>query len=353
MTRLTRRAFPAALLLLGTLLTATPAAHASDTAPAARASNPPGPAATPRTAYVDVSVATLWVEPGRNRPVDLPAITNPADPRAWTAGMTLAERRWLIGDLETQATYGQRVLVLAESDGWAQVVVPGQPTPRHELGYPGWVPTVQLTDGRAFAAFADRPFALVTAPTTWLYADRARTHRLIELSFNTRLPVVAQIGESVLVATPSDGLKWLAAADVAVYASPADIPTPTGADLVRTSSMFLGLPYLWAGTSAFGFDCSGLTHSVYAAHGITIPRDAQDQATVGTPVDRAELRPGDLVFFARDNGTGRIHHVGMYAGDGYVIDAPTNTDTEESGVELVKLDEHRYAHEYAGARRYL
>ncbi|MBE1491408.1 C40 family peptidase [Plantactinospora soyae] len=349
MTRLPRRTLLAAPLIVGSLFATTPAARAAEPENLPRAGQPAGP----RTAYVDVSVATLWVEPGRNRPVDLPATTNPADLRAWTAGMTLAERRWLIGDLETQATYGQRVIVLEESGDWAKVVVPGQPTPRHELGYPGWLPKVQLTDGKLFARLTGRPFALVQTATAWLFDDHRRTRRVLELSFNTRLPVLARLDRAVLVATPSDGMSWLAASDVSVYTSPADIPTPTGADLVRTIGMFIGLPYLWAGTAGFGFDCSGLTHSVYAAHGITIPRDAQDQANAGTPVTRDQLAPGDLVFYARSNGTGRVHHVGMYAGDGYVIDAPTNTDTEESGVEYVKLDEHRYAHEYAGARRYL
>jgi cell wall-associated NlpC family hydrolase len=310
--------------------------------------------ATPETvAYVDVSVATLWVAPGRVRPVDLSSTTNPADLRAWTTGMTLAERVWLIGDLETQATYGQKVLILEESGDWVKVVVPGQPTPRHALGYPGWMPKAQLTAGTAFPHFDQRPFALVTSSTTWLYDDIFRKRPAMELSFNTRLPVVAELGRSILVATPSDGLKWLANEDVSVYSSPDDIPTPTGADLVRTISMFIGVPYLWAGTTAYGFDCSGLTHSVYASHGITIPRDAQDQANAGTRVARDELLPGDLIFFARNNGAGRIHHVGMYAGDGYIIDAPTNTATQESGVEFVKLDEHRYIHEYAGATRYL
>ncbi|WP_199853232.1 C40 family peptidase [Plantactinospora sp. BC1] len=351
MTRLSRRLPLAAPLVLGALLLLVLGAPLA-AAPAARAASPTEPV-EPRTAYVDVSVATLWVEPGRQRPVDLPSMTNPADPRAWTAGMTLAERRWLIGDLETQATYGQRVLILAESGDWAQVVVPGQPTPRHEWGYPGWLPKVQLTDGRSFGHLAGRPFALVATPTAWLYDDPRRTRRAMELSYNTRLPVLARLDRAVLVATPSDGPKWLAASDVSVYASAADIPRPTGPELVAASRMFLGLPYLWAGTAGFGFDCSGLTHSVYAAHGITIPRDAQDQANAGTPVTREQLAPGDLVFFARNNGTGRVHHVGMYAGDGYIVDAPTNTDTEESGVEYVRLDEHRYAHEYAGARRYL
>ena len=323
-------------------------ASMSALAPASAAS-----AAAEKTAYVDVSVATLWVDPGQDRPVDRPSTTNPADLRAWTGTMTLAERLWLVGNLETQASYGQRVLITEESGDWVHVVVPGQPTPRDARGYPGWMPKAQLTTGTAYSHFTSRPFAMVTSNTAWLYDDPGRTRKFMELSFNTRLPVLAQAGPGVLVQTPSDGPKWFAPSDVSVYASPADIPRPTGEDLVDTIGMFLGLHYLWAGVSAFGFDCSGLTHTVYAAHGITIPRDADAQAAAGTPVERDQLQPGDLIFFAHNNGTGSIHHVGMYAGDGYIIDTPTNSATVESGVERVKLDEHRYINEYWGARRYL
>jgi cell wall-associated NlpC family hydrolase len=175
----------------------------------------------------------------------------------------------------------------------------------------------------------------------------------MELSADTRLPVLARTGAAVRVATPDRGDRWLAARDVQVYASAAAIPRPTGADLVRTAKMFAGLHYLWAGTSGFGFDCSGFTHTVYDLHGVTIPRDSGAQKDAGTPVAKDDLRPGDLIFYAYDHGTGTIHHTGMYIGDGYEIDAPANTATEESPLEIVKVDEHRYADQYAGAARFL
>jgi cell wall-associated NlpC family hydrolase len=194
---------------------------------------------------------------------------------------------------------------------------------------------------------------MVTADTAWLYTDPTRRHRDMELSADTRLPVLAQTGSAVLVDTPDRGARWLSARDVHVYDKATDIPRPTGADLVRTAKMFVGLHYLWAGTSSFGFDCSGFTHTVYDMNGITIPRDSGPQKAGGTPVAKDELQPGDLIFYAHDHGTGSIHHVGMYIGDGYEIDAPGNTATEESPIEVVKVDEHRYADQYAGAVRYL
>lgn len=304
------------------------------------------------TEYVSVAVATSWVDPAVDRPVDAPAVANPADIRKWTADMTLGQRVDLVGLLETQALYGNPVRVLERRGDWVHVAVVGQPTPRNPLGYPGWVPARQLIASPTFGTLqGSRPFALVTSNTTWLSTDAAGRHRDMELSANTRLPVLARTPAAVLVATPDRGSRWLPAKDVRVYTK--DIPRPTGADLVRTAKKYVGLHYLWAGTAAFGFDCSGFTHTVYALNGVTIPRDAGPQKAAGKPVAKADLQVGDLIFYAYNHGTGSVHHVGMYIGDGYEIDAPGNSSTQESPLEIVKVDEHRYADEYAGAVRYL
>ncbi|MFB7907978.1 NlpC/P60 family protein [Kitasatospora sp. NPDC056076] len=89
----------------------------------------------------------------------------------------------------------------------------------------------------------------------------------------------------------------------------------------------LGTPYLWGGDGAAWqngrFDCSGLTVAAFATVGIALPRVANDQWYAGPHPSRDQLRPGDLVFFATDLSDPRsIHHVGIYVGGGYMINAP-------------------------------
>lgn len=87
--------------------------------------------------------------------------------------------------------------------------------------------------------------------------------------------------------------------------------------VIAYASNFLGVPYVWGGTSPSGFDCSGFTQYVFAHFGVNLPRVSEDQQNVGTLVSRDNLKPGDLVFFGTP-----AHHVGIYVGNGNMINAP-------------------------------
>ena len=87
---------------------------------------------------------------------------------------------------------------------------------------------------------------------------------------------------------------------------------------VDTAMAQLGDPYVWAAGGPDAFDCSGLTQYAYAAAGVALPHSSRTQSTMGTPVDRADLQPGDLVFFYSP-----VSHVGMYIGNGQMVHAST------------------------------
>ena len=302
------------------------------------------PLAPGRPALVTVAVATVWIAPDVARPVDEPSLTNPADVRRWTAAMSHEEKLWLVDRLVTQALYGERVAVREVAGAWARVAVTGQPSSLDPEGYPGWIPAVQLRAGEAPLTATS---AVVTRPGAILRDAADPSRPLLDLSYNTRLPVLSAGPTDVTVALPSGRQGLLATSDVDV--APAGPQPTTGADLVGDARLFSGLPYLWGGTSWAGFDCSGLTLALYGARGIVLPRDAHDQAGVGTPVDRSSLQPGDLLFYSSGDERSSVDHVSMYVGDGMMVQAPATGRT----VETVPVDSPAYAPRFWGARRYL
>ena len=121
--------------------------------------------------------------------------------------------------------------------------------------------------------------------------------------------------------------------------------------VVSTVMRYLGVPYKWAGASpTTGFDCSGLVKFVFARLGVSLPHYtvAQWNSPDAVSVPPNRLQPGDLVFFTGSDGT-RIApgHVGIYVGDGYLIDAPHTG----SFVRIDSLSERLFADQYVGARR--
>jgi len=100
-------------------------------------------------------------------------------------------------------------------------------------------------------------------------------------------------------------------------------------DAAAAAKRYLGVPYLWGGTTPSGFDCSGLCQYAYRQIGISIPRTSRVQFTSGQfiPPSRTDLlEPGDLVFFGYGGDPTKVHHVGMYVGGGVFIHAPGTGD---------------------------
>jgi cell wall-associated NlpC family hydrolase len=119
------------------------------------------------------------------------------------------------------------------------------------------------------------------------------------------------------------------------------------ASLVDTSRSYLGVPYLWGGTSARGFDCSGLTVAVYRLNGLQLPRTSREQFDAGTPVAMDQARAGDLLFFATD-GSGSVSHVAIFLGGDQFVHAPSRGRR----ISRDKLSDPYYRTRLVGARSY-
>lgn len=307
---------------------ANPPAHETGPASAARHTFVEQRAHRGRQAWVAVPVATLWNQPGFPRPIDQPVVQPAPAVSRWLASMDTAKKLELDDIMATQALLDEPLTVVEISGEWADVLVQDQTGSVYPDGVEGWVPVSQIT--------FDAP------PATGTYATVAQPvidTGGLELSYGTRLPVLSTVPDGYTVATPY-GPRHLTAEQARTAAM-----APSGDAVVQQAQKFLGLPYLWAGTSGFGFDCSGLTYAVYRQFGITLARDAGDQASEGRPVARSQLQPGDLMFFASG---GQIHHVGIYAGNGIMLHAPQTG----SVVKEIKIWSSSLAREYVGARRY-
>lgn len=241
-------------------------------------------------------------------------------------------------ELVTQMILGEEALVLEERDGWLRA--------RLGDGYEGWIHHGSLLrhpvgDRPAFEArlAARRPGDgawVVTARGAVLRAgpeaDAAPASDLVQGGIVRAAPE-----RGALRVTLPDGLEgWLPAGD----AIPADrLPErfpADGAAVLAHAGRFLGLPYLWGGTSEKGFDCSGMVQRILWLHGVLVPRDAHEQATAGQPVEAGEgwdgVRDGDLAFFAERPG--RVTHVGFLAAGGRLLHASTS----RNGVAWNALD---------------
>lgn len=118
-----------------------------------------------------------------------------------------------------------------------------------------------------------------------------------------------------------------------------------GEQIVAFAEQFLGTPYVWAGSSPSGFDCSGFVSYVFKNFGYSVNRTAASMYTNGVAVDKSELQIGDAVFFASSSES--IGHVGIYIGDGEFIHSSSGCGY----VTISGLDESYYSRMYVGARR--
>ncbi len=119
-------------------------------------------------------------------------------------------------------------------------------------------------------------------------------------------------------------------------------PVPVNGTALDWAFEALGTPYVWAGVTLDGFDCSGLVYWAYQQEGVTLPRGSAAQWRATTRITAEELQPGDLIFFGAD-----LFHVGLYAGNGFMLHSPREGLT----VEIVSLSESFWSSNVVGYGR--
>ena len=221
-------------------------------------------------------------------------------------------------EMVSQALLGTPVHLLqtADKNGWPEVQTPDT--------YTGWVHKDAVTrlSHEEYHAWNAAPKIVVTALTGIVYDHPSvRAGTVSDVVAGDRLKDLGREGRYFRVGFPDGRTGYLPRSQGQPEETWRKRLEKTPQAVIATALTLKGFPYLWAGMSPKGMDCSGFVRTVLFLHDIIIPRDASQQAPKGERIDgTADLAPGDLVFFGRRDKSGtRVSHVGIYLGEGRFI----------------------------------
>jgi cell wall-associated NlpC family hydrolase len=245
-------------------------------------------------------------------------------------------------DVVSQAIFSTTVGIIKRKGAWTSIRTPDD--------YTGWVKTAALRRLKNDSYPATPKIAQVESLRAHLYPDPSVTKHapLVTVPFEARLEVLHEKaddeGRWIEVRLPDAATGWVQSGDVSLDSKTLGIP-----ELIELSRRFLGLPYTWGGSSAFGYDCSGFTQMLCRRGGVNIPRDAQPQAEWQgmAKVERTELQPGDLLYFGES--ADKITHTGFYIGEGQFIHATTH---EHPVIQISRVDDDPWTHLLVACRRW-
>lgn len=219
-------------------------------------------------------------------------------------------------ELTTQATLGMPLKLLEKKGGWFRAQ-----TPDH---YISWIQRrqIRVMDNAGYAEWRKSPKLIFTRMYGASYRKAGSSQQVSDLEAGNILKLTGRTGSFYRVEYPDGRQAFVAQSDAEPFDRWVASLKTDRASLVKTSRRFIGIPYLWGGTSAKGVDCSGLMKMVFLLNGMVLPRDASQQARAGEVVDSvrdfSNLLPGDLLFFGRkatDSTAEKVVHVGMWIGN--------------------------------------
>jgi cell wall-associated NlpC family hydrolase len=278
---------------------------------------------------------------------------NPAEPAAAVvinAVENMHSRSTSSTDVVSQALLGDNVKVLkkernADGEDWVRIETPDT--------YQGWV----IASSLRFLKPDDKPYAssgklfVITALLANTYREPDVTeHKPVKVApISTVLEVVGERNERWLeVNLPCNTRAWIQRGDGDLAEAPHTWARKPVQEMVEQSKRFLGLPYLWGGTSPLGLDCSGFVQLIYKLAGVPILRDADIQMLKSglDEVAKGSEQTGDLVFFG--SALNKIGHVGMMIDTEYFINATVH---EKPVVQISRLKDAYWQKIYQAARR--
>lgn len=259
-------------------------------------------------------------------------------------------------EMVTQAMMGMVAKLLKKRGGWYYVQLPDR--------YIGWLEddAMKITDEAGVEAWRGASKAIVTSYFTMVREQPRVTALPVRDAVAGALMKLVQVkGAWVAVGLPDGRDGYIERVNVEEYGRWKKSRQLTAENIEKTATMFLGVPYLWGGTSPKGMDCSGFTKTVYRLNGLELSRDANQQAGEGDEVlpgeDFENLKKGDLLFFgskATAEKPERISHVGIYLNNKELIHTPGGSWVKFNSLDPAASNYSEYLRKsFVRARRYI
>ncbi len=227
-------------------------------------------------------------------------------------------------ELSTQALLGTPIKVIKKGKGGFYLVQ----TPDK---YISWLDDdgFQIMNESTWTDWKKSEKIIYTKEFGWAYeSPDNNSQHISDLVVGNLLKLLNEESEFYKVEFPDGRIAFVSKSESEKFIDWYNRLNPDGESILKTAFKFMGVPYLWGGTSSKGMDCSGFTKTVYFLNGIVLQRDASQQVNTGKLVEAIDswesFQPGDLLFFgtkAEGNKKERITHVAIYIGDGDFIHA--------------------------------